>query len=534
MRMNVTIINLTRFGDLLQSQAAIADIHAAGHQIDLVCLDNFAYAAQFLRYVRQTWPFPGSHLLERTSSFWPQALSDLAAFAQKVKAGASPDFVINLTSGAPARLLTRLLTPVCARVLGFDIDQYGFGVDHGVWTSFFSVAARKRVNSPFNLADMMRMMAKPVTGGMHGDFRLAKPDKNSMAWAAEFIKDVQGANGFIAFQLGASEERRRWPVSSFRELGKILWEKSRLVPILLGSPVEKALAEQYGTSPGHPFLNAIGATDLPKLAAILGRVRLLVTNDTGTMHLASGLGVTCLAFFLATAQPWDTGPMLPGCCCLEPALVCHPCSFGKKCERGEVCRQHISASTIARLILDWLETGAWHGEYAHDARVWLTARDARGFYELHAQSPAAVKSPGLWLAWMRVFWRQLFDDMDADPIEAPQGRLEAGFASLSRPDNAQAIAAALNDGAAVLDIIAECAPEIEKKPQLSRVFLRNCERLQSFWNKMSELDAISGFWHEFRSNQGDDMPVFGSRCAIMACHVRALANALNDQCAESV
>lgn len=35
---------------------------------------------------------------------------------------------------------------------------------------------------------------------------------------------------------------------------------------------------------------------------------MLITNDTGTMHLAAGLNLPILAIFLATAQPWDTGP----------------------------------------------------------------------------------------------------------------------------------------------------------------------------------------------------------------------------------
>ena len=125
-------------------------------------------------------------------------------------------------------------------------------------------------------------------------------------------------------QLGASEERRQWPAQYFAAVGDNLWHKRKLCPVLLGSPAERPLAEAYAQQAQGPFVDAVGKTDLTQLAALLRRSRMLFTNDTGTMHLAAGLGVSCLAIFLATAQPCDTGPYLPGCCCLEPALPCHP------------------------------------------------------------------------------------------------------------------------------------------------------------------------------------------------------------------
>lgn len=526
--MNIIVCNLTRFGDLLQSQAVIDDLHEAGHEVDLVCLDNFAVAAPLLRNVRKSWPLNGGGLLARTESAWPLAAAQLANFAKELVEIAKPDCVINLTPGAAPRLLTRLLAPAGARVLGFGMDNMGFGVDYGVWTSFFSVAAGKRINSPFNLADMLRMMAYPIAGGMRGSFRLAPPDGASMDWARNFLaKAASGASGYVAFQLGASEERRRWPVEYFAELGRTLWDTRHLQPILLGSPLEKKLADEYAAAARHPFINAVGSTDIPKLAALTSCVRLLVTNDTGTMHLASGLGVPSLAFFFATAQPWDTGPMLPGCCCLEPALPCHPCAFGRQCARAESCRASISPATVAALASNWLETGKWEAGKIDEARVWLTARDAGGFYQIRPLCEAASNGPGLWLAWMRFFWRQLFDDMEAQDKGAPAGDLSAGYAGLRAPDDAARISVALGEGAGLLDIIADCAPAVHTAPsRLGQIFLRNCERLQAFWHKTPKLEALAAFWHEFRKNQGGDISRFRLRSHLMAAHARALAQAL--------
>ena len=68
-----------------------------------------------------------------------------------------------------------------------------------------------------------------------------------------------------------------------------------------------------GLRPLHFIGHHIAPLNLPAvLAAVLRQSRLIVTNDTGTMHLAAGLGVPVLALFLATAQPWDTGPYREG------------------------------------------------------------------------------------------------------------------------------------------------------------------------------------------------------------------------------
>lgn len=521
--MNVLVINLTRLGDLLQSQAVLADLDAAGHNIDLVCLDNFANAASMLRHVRRVWPLPGAALLSKTETAWPEALRLLQGFVGEIREQSGPDCVFNLTPGAAPRLLTHYLAGSGTMVLGLGLDKFGFGLDHGVWASFVSVAARKRANSPFNLADMWRMMALPLTGGMADGCRLADVDAENMAWAGSFLNGKEPVpGGYIAFQLGASENRRRWPVAHFRSLGESLWRETQICPVLLGSHAEKHLAEEYASSAKHPFINAVGQTSLRQLAALLKRVRLLVTNDTGTMHLAAGLGIPSLAFFLATAQPWDTGPMLAGCCCLEPALPCHPCSYSAVCQSGEECRTRISADSVKRLIIPWLQTGQWTDHGITEARAWITASDTDGFYQLQALSANAHTGPGAWHAWWRVFWRQLFDHM-----ANPTGPSTINFASLP-PLEDQKCDPSLRQGATLLRAIAEMAPATAQNPHhLGKIFLRNCERLQDLWSSQEELSGLSAFWREFRSNQGGDLARFSGECMVMAQHMDALATAIS-------
>ena len=57
------VINLTRFGDLLQCQPLIEDLHRQGKRVHLVCLDNFSSALPLMRHVERAWPLPGARLM---------------------------------------------------------------------------------------------------------------------------------------------------------------------------------------------------------------------------------------------------------------------------------------------------------------------------------------------------------------------------------------------------------------------------------------------------------------------------------------
>lgn len=526
MSVDVLIINLTRFGDLLQSQAVIDDLHEAGYKVGLVCLKNFASALPLLRNLDQAWMFDGAKLLASLDSSWQKAFAEFGGLVAQIQNEAAPRAILNLTPTLPSRLLARMLSKADAKTLGFDLDAYGYSVNHGVWASYFSVAAARRTNSPFNLSDLLRKIALPQGAGK-GSFRLAEPENQD--WAREFLA-AQAAGfaqlpaGYLGFQLGASQDVRRWPVENFRELGQILWEKARLAPVLFGSAAEVDLGEDYAKGASHPFINTIGKTDIPQLAALLKQMRLLATNDTGTMHLAAGQGTPILAFFLATAQPWDTGPLLPGSISLEPALSCHPCAFNQTCKLDHKCRKQISPRTAASCALAQLGYSPLAKDIA-DARVWRSVQEKDGFTNL-ALLAGSPSETSLWLGWQRNFWRQLLDSLDA-----PQGNPDAGglaqvYAGLAPLANAAELADNLSHASSLLETIADSCSAAATSPKLAQIFLRNCERLQSSLDASAGLGSLGSFWRELRLNQASDLNLFGKQAGVMAVHIRALASAL--------
>ncbi|WP_165075091.1 MULTISPECIES: glycosyltransferase family 9 protein [unclassified Desulfovibrio] len=535
MGVDVLVCNLTRFGDLLQSQPLMSALHSAGHRVGLLCLENFAPATPLLRDVDAVWTLPGARLMAGLDRSWQAAAGDLLGFARTVREEAGAPRVLNLTPTLPARLLTRLLAARPEDTLGFGLDAEGFGVNHGLWATFLGVATRQRLNAPFNVVDMFRMTGQPLLRGAApagSPFSLREPAPEALAWADSFLAAAGDtpSGGHVAFQLGASEARRQWPAERFAALGDILWREAGIRPLLLGSAAEAPLAEAYARAAKHPFANAVGATDIPKLAALLRRSRLLVTNDTGTMHLAAGLGVRSLAFFFATAQPWDTGPYLDDCCCLEPALACHPCAFGRACTEGERCRSLPEAGPVARLALGYLISGSWEAglsaELCAQVRVWQTGFDADGFATVRSLSGHGEEARSLWLSELRGFWRQLLDDLGRVEV-APQ----AGTVATTPPPvvalaDAPQAAAVLTQGAALLDALTAAGALAGKSPQAGQLFLRNCERLQQVLDGCRPLASLGAFWRELRETRGGAMDELLPSLAILGRHMRAFAGRL--------
>ncbi|QLA21674.1 glycosyltransferase family 9 protein [Desulfolutivibrio sulfoxidireducens] len=494
--MNTLVINLTRFGDLLQTQPVFAELAADGQGVGLVCLENFAGAAGLLRHVDMVFPLPGAELLRAVDTDWKKALVRFREFAGEVKRRFSPVRVINVTPSVAARVLARHLST--GETLGFCIDGEGFRRDTSAWAAFLEISAANRGLSPFNVVDLFRRAAG--LGRLPAVIDLAGASAEELA-AAKGLLDAAappGARGFVGFQLGASEDGRRWPVEHFARLGDAVWEKYALAPVLLGSGGERGLARRYLAQSRFPAVDLVGATSLPELAAVVSRVRVLVTNDTGTMHLAAGLGTPVLAFFLATAQPFDTGPYRPGSVSLEPDLDCHPCAFGTVCPHDRACRRAISPETAQQALFSFLDDGRFpKGGYA-GARAWETVVGEDGFMGLCSLTGHDAEDRTAWLTLLRRVFRQFLDDEPMRPQGAPLS-LSAGAARDAR--------AVLEDSGALLELLSGQAQVLARAPHpaMKDKFLATWRRVHALWSGHPRFRALGYLWMHLSQAPGVDM-----------------------------
>ncbi|MBP2169117.1 ADP-heptose:LPS heptosyltransferase [Erwinia toletana] len=115
----------------------------------------------------------------------------------------------------------------------------------------------------------------------------------------------------VGFQMGASEAKRCWPVTHFVELAALLCQDGNYQPVLTGGPKDVALMQQFEQLAGEELFsqveNRVGKTSLAELLTLIDGFDVLVTGDTGPLHLAVALQTATVCLF-ADAEPKHTGP----------------------------------------------------------------------------------------------------------------------------------------------------------------------------------------------------------------------------------
>jgi ADP-heptose:LPS heptosyltransferase len=493
--MHTTVINLTRFGDLLQTQPVFSGLRSRGSCVELVCLDAFKGAAALLRDVDHVRALPGARLLALLDQGWPLAVDQLTSWMDcdtKTPLGQ----IINLTPTLSARLLSRTLHD--SQIQGFGLDDHGFGEYSTPWAAFLQAASAYRGSSPFNLVDLFQRVA----GLEPGEFRLKSPQGPALARANELLGQPAGR---VAFQLGASQDYRRWPVKAFVRAGRVLWTKTGRTPVLLGTASEGHLAREFLELADYPCLDLTGQTDLPTLAAVLTCMDLLLTNDTGTMHLAAGLGVPVAAIFLATAQPFDTGPYLEGSLSLEPDLPCHPCAFGEKCPHGLACREAIDGEAVGDMLAGYLDDKSWQAATGFKGRVWQAHRDQSGFMDLFSVSGHEGEDRSRWIRIQREVYRQFLDQkMDLGDFSWSGAGSEFRDALAHDLDRAILMLTLVEEQGRVLAL----RPDAPMKPK----FLLNCQNLEDFFYASPSLGILGPMWRFQSRAESVSMAAFLELC----------------------
>lgn len=132
----------------------------------------------------------------------------------------------------------------------------------------------------------------------------AVTDEGNRLWAEQTLDGVRGP--LLAIHPGARWITKRWPVESFAVIAARATRTYGFSPIILGSAAERPRACQLEHLlkrfvPAARIWNLAGETTLRQLAALLDRVDLLLTNDSGPMHLAAAHRTSVIGLFTCTS-----------------------------------------------------------------------------------------------------------------------------------------------------------------------------------------------------------------------------------------
>jgi ADP-heptose:LPS heptosyltransferase len=428
----VLIINVTRMGDLIQTGPLLSRLREEWPDVsvDLVVDRSFAPTAALLAGLRQVISCDFARLLDdcRTQSkSFVTLMQEMTTWAAPLRT-AQYDRIVNLTFTRPTGLLTSYIGAPDLRGITAGLD--GGPIVQDPWLSYFTDLHRHRRFNRFNLVDLYAM-----GGSGPGFFSplsvIVPPDGRE--WAASFLRSqAVPVRQWIAVQIGASDVMKAWRPEYFGRTMAHLSRHQGLGFVLIGTAAEAEAIElakaTYRTSGGAaPILDASGRTTLHQLVGLLALCQLLLTNDTGPMHLAVGVGTQVIDLSVGHVDHNETGPYGPGHWVVQPALACSPCGFDQICAH-HACKDRVIPEEVANLCLHALGLGPVPS-CSMSLRLYESGVDADGLNSYRLRSGQVDDSTSWYAGFWRRFW---YEDFTGKPSRlAPN--LEPA------PDQAQAL-----------------------------------------------------------------------------------------------
>jgi len=148
---------------------------------------------------------------------------------------------------------------------------------------------------------------------------------------------------------GASHGPKRWATERFARVADHLASSRDMRILLLGNERDRPVADEVARAMANPAVDWTGTTDLALLPAAAQRCALLVSNDSGPMHVATAVGTPVVGVFGATHPRLGFAPLGPADAAVTLNLPCSPCSLhgDRACRYGtHACMEDLTPQKV--------------------------------------------------------------------------------------------------------------------------------------------------------------------------------------------
>jgi ADP-heptose:LPS heptosyltransferase len=166
------------------------------------------------------------------------------------------------------------------------------------------------------------------------------------------LLERHGVESFILVHPGTSASSRAYPPKRYAAVVEQLHAESGLPVLVTGGPGEEGLTRRVAGSAG---IALGGETGFGEFAALVGRAAVVVTNNTGTTHVASAIKRPVVTIFAGTNPPEQWGPWRTPNRLLTHPVPCAPC-YKRVCPIGHECLTGIASHSVVEAALDLLRT----------------------------------------------------------------------------------------------------------------------------------------------------------------------------------
>jgi lipopolysaccharide heptosyltransferase II len=344
----VLLLRLERIGDLLMAHHAIA---LARHrwpdaQIDLAVGSWNAPLARLMPEVSGVEVVDVPWLArEGSGATWPALVARARGWRER-----RYDLVINFEPDIRSNFLAWLSG--APRRVGYSTGGGGAFLTTAMTYEPAAHVAR-------NAAQVVDVAAGVEKAGAPATLPRLIPDADAIAAAAAALKDVPAHHRLVGLHVSGGRESKQWHLARFAEVGRTLAAEGAVTIVLTGGAGDRAMVDAVKANLGTaPFVDTAGVLALPASAALLSRLTMLISSDTGPMHLASAVGTPVIALF-GPSDPRRYGPLAARQHVLRVQLPCSPCGQVRlppeRC-RGHVpdCMDGITVAAVVDVAQRWL------------------------------------------------------------------------------------------------------------------------------------------------------------------------------------
>lgn len=335
---SILIVLIAGIGDLILASKSIRAIRNGfpGATIHLLTNSEAVTIAQHYPYVDRVWEFPIREMRRRKTYVF--TILKLMLRLRKIDfAMAINLFEVGSWLGAIKMGLIFLM--LTSRIkIGHNNKGFGLFLTEKALPETFM--GRHRVDAMMDIA--------LLGGGIpdEGGIDIFWDKRCEKKWDHFFEKISPGSRGTtVGINPGGDWKRKRWSPENFATVADKIIEQFNANIILLGGPGEEDVGEAIRKKMKHDVVNLTGKVTLNELAYIISRFDLLITNDSGPMHIGTATKTPVMAIFgpgdPTLVRPYTSQKLYRQA---YKGLDCQPCN-NKKCARP-VCLDLITADEV--------------------------------------------------------------------------------------------------------------------------------------------------------------------------------------------
>ncbi|NCD34263.1 MAG: glycosyltransferase family 9 protein [Spartobacteria bacterium] len=316
----ILIVKLSSLGDLFHALPVVHLLkHATGASVDWVVQSEYVSLVQTFDDVDHVIGFPRKKIREQGRAFVRQLRSS------------EYDLVIDLQGLLKSALITRLARAAWRLGPSYQREGATFFYHHVVGPR------NKDRHAVEEALDVIRFLELPDS-----------PRSFPVTFPEVTLPDTDARS--VAMIPCSRWTTKNWPIEHFSVLACRLHDQLGLRVILAGAPDDRDTCDAIAQKSGVDVLNWAGKTSIPQLGGLLSQMDLVISVDSGPMHMACAAGVPVVAIFGPTSAR-RTGPYSAGAATkvmlAEPRLSCQPC-MSRTCANAieNACLRKLDPDTV--------------------------------------------------------------------------------------------------------------------------------------------------------------------------------------------